>query len=310
MKGVLALKLLPAEQARLANARAVNPEAYEACLKGMQHWYRLTAGDLDSAEKYFELALKKDPTYAPADAGISLVWSTRRLLGTPRLEALPKGKEAAEKALKLDEAIAESHHARAVIKHYDWDWAGAEREYKRAIEINPSYPDARAYYSNLLMILGCPQEAMPQAERAVELDPFNPLFRALYAFGLLFVRRYDDAIAQARKVDSPLSTSVLIYAFFGKGMYDGMVAAERQFFSGDGEIEAAYDRGYAKGGAAGAERHVAEALAARSRKTYVDPWFVADSYLKAGDKGHALEWLEKAFEERGPQFARHHSSCV
>ncbi len=297
----LALQLLPAEKARLANVRAVNPEAYEAHLKGMQHWYRFTAGDLDSAEKYFELALQKDPNYAPAYAGISLIWGTRRHLGyAPRLEALPRGNAAAEKALALDEAIAESHYALAVIKHYDWDWVGAEREYNRAIEINPSYPDARAYYSNLLMILGRRQEAVPQAERALELDPFNPLFRALYTFGLLFVRRYDDAIAQARKVDSPLSTSILSFAFFGKGMYDEMVAAERQFFSGDDEIESACDRGYAEGGAAGAERHIAETLAARSRKTYVDPWFIADAYLRAGDKAHALEWLEKAFEERNP----------
>ncbi len=200
--GSLALTLLPAEQARLANVRAVNPDAYEAYLKGMQHWYKLTPGDIDAAQRYFEMALEKDPNYALAYVGIAMVWGGRQQMGVASpSEAAPKAKAAALKAVALDDTLAEVHFKLANVKAWsDWDWAGAEREFKRAIELNPNYPDARAYYSHLLNNMRRPDEAMAQIERAMELDPFNELFQAAYAVDLLYVRRYDEAIAQCRNV--------------------------------------------------------------------------------------------------------------
>jgi TolB-like protein len=308
--GSLALKLLPAEQARLANVRAVNPEAHDAYLKGLHHWYKFTPGDLNTAQQYFELALAKDPNYAPAYAGIALVWDGRQGIGiTPPGEAAPKAKAAALKAVALDDTAAEAHYALACIKTWsDWDWTGAEPEFKRAIEINPSYPEARAYYSHFLMIMRRPEQAMPQMERALQLDPFNALLQGFYCGDLLYVRRYDEAIALCRKMlrttpDSPFALGGLPLALSLRGMYPEALAAWKTYLTAtysDRDVEKALDRGYAEGGFAGAMRQAADALAARSRKTYVMPMDIAYLYVHAGEKGRALEWLEKSFERRDP----------
>ena len=308
--GALALKLLPAEQARLANIRSVNPEAHDAYLRGLHHWHRLTRGDLESAQKYFELALEKDPNYAPAYAGTSLVWAGLQQMGitSPR-EAGPRAKAAAEKAVALDGTVAEGHYALAAIKGWtDWDWLGAEPEFRRAIAINPSFPDARAYYSHLLMIMRRPEEAMQQIDLALQLDPFNPLFQSLYAVDLLFVDRVDDAIAQCRKTlrtapDSPVALSILPGALFSKGMYQEAFAAWKTSLhaSYGSEVERVFEQGYTKAGYRGAMRNVAEALVARSREMPVVPSMdIGSFYLEAGDKVQALDWLERALEERDP----------
>jgi TolB-like protein/tRNA A-37 threonylcarbamoyl transferase component Bud32 len=309
--GSLALKLLPAEQARLANVRSVNPEAYDAVLKGSHRWNKLTPGDLESAQRYFELALTKDPNYAAAYAGIASVWAVRQQTGfTPPAEAAPKMKEAALKAVALDETAAEAHHALAVVKTWsDWDWAGAETEFKRAIELNPSDPGARAWYSNFLMvIMRRPEEAMPQMERALQLDPLNELIQVWYGINLYYVRRYDEAIAQYRKVlrtapDYMLALGMLESALFMRGMYPEALAAYKTYLNtmyADRDVDKALEQGNAERGFAGAMQQAGNALAARSRKTYVLPWEIAMLYVQAGDKGRALEWLEKAFEVRDP----------
>ena len=307
--GSLALKLLPAEQARLANVRAVNPEAYDAYLRGVQHCYRLLPSDLDSAQKYFELALTKDPNYALAYAGISMVWAGRQQMGyAPPREAGPKAKAAAEKAIALGEGIAESHYASAIIKTWtDWDWAGAEAEFRRAIEINPGFPDARAYYSFLLMILQRPREALPQAERAMQLDPFNPLYPSYYAHHLFYVRRYDDAIAQARQAvqtqpNLPNAYIALWAAYRAKGMNKEAVAAAKARLApyGDPGVAGAFDRGYAQGGYPAAMKLAAEELTRLSNKSFVLPTDIAGLYVEAGQKMKALEWFEKGFEVHDP----------
>jgi TolB-like protein len=308
--GALALRLLPAEQTRLANVRAVNPDAYEAYLKGMQHWYKLTPADVDTALQYFQSALEKDPNYAPAYAGISLVWAGRQQMGfTSPSEAAPKAKAAALKAVALDDTAAEAHFVLAAVTTWsDWNWAAAEPEFRRAIDLNPSYPDARAYYSHLLNHLRRPEEAMAQIQRALELDPFNSLFHSLYSADLLYVRRYDDAIAQARSAlrtnpDDPVARNILWFAFSLKGMYQEALLESKAYLNsqyGDREVQEALDRGYAEGGYPGGMRRAAEALAARFRKTYAAPFDIAGLYVGAGQNAQALGWLEKAFEARDP----------
>jgi TolB-like protein/tRNA A-37 threonylcarbamoyl transferase component Bud32 len=167
--------ITPGEHARLTTTRPVNPEAYEAYLKGMQHWYRLTREDLETAREYFDLALEKDPNYAPAHAGLVLVWIGRRQMGyTAPREGGPKAKAAALKAIELDSTLAEAHSALASVNcFYEYDWAGGEAEFKRAIELNPNYADARASYSHVLMFMKRPEEAMAQIQRALEIDPLN-----------------------------------------------------------------------------------------------------------------------------------------
>ncbi len=308
--GEVKAAVTPQEKARLASARPVNPEAYDAYLKGLHHWYALTPADLDTAQRYFELALAKDPNYALAYAGVSLVWAGRQQMGfTAPSEAAPKAKAAALRAVALDDTVAEAHYALAIVRAWsDWDWSGAEPEFKRAIELNPSFPDGRAYYSHYLMNMQRPDEALPQMERALELDPFNALLQTLYAVDLLYVRRFDDAIAQARRAlqtapDCPPANCALWWAYEAKGMDNEAFAVAKPLYNsvyGVREVAEALDRGYAEGGYRVAMRRAADVLAAHARTTYVNPTDVANLYLSGGDKDRALEWLEKGLAARDP----------
>jgi TolB-like protein len=304
----LTLTLLPAERERLTNVRTVNPEAYEAYLQGLHHFYKLTPGDLDSAQQYFELALAKDSNSALAYTGIAMVWAGRNQMGiTPPREAAPKANAAALKAVALDDSLAEAHYALAIVKTWHvWDLPGAESEWKRAIELNPNFPDARAFYAHYLCIMGRLQEAEPQISRALQLDPFNTLFQSLHAIVFVYQHRYDDAIAHARTAlrtapDSPVAHNALWIGLFHKGMYKDAFLEAKANFPGDHETEEAFDRGYAEGGYPGAMRHAAELLAERYHKTYVEPAVVAQLYIYSGEKDLALQWMEKAFEVRDPQ---------
>jgi TolB-like protein/Tfp pilus assembly protein PilF len=320
MRGVLALQgeiasaiaekvraaLTPAERALVTSARPVNPEAYEAYLKGMQQAYQVTPQNIDAALEYFELALKKDPNYAPAHSGVALVWLFRVQMGyTAPREAGPKAKAAALKAIELDGTLAQAHSSLATVNcFYEWDWAGADVEYKKAIELNPSYPDTRAFYSHYLMIMKRPEEAMAQIQRALELDPLNAFFQAFYGIDLRCAGRDDDeAVVQFRKAlttspELPFAHTNLTDIFFRKAMYEESLAEAKASWPGDREVEEALTQGYAQSGYRGATRRAGDLLAARSRKAYVNPTDVALMYLWAGEEDLALKWLEKGFEVR------------
>jgi eukaryotic-like serine/threonine-protein kinase len=303
--GKMQVKLAPQEKARLASARQVNPEAYDAYLKGQFHWYKLTRPELDSALEYFELALDKDPHYGRAYAGIAHVWLGRQQQGyVPASEAAPKAKAAAAKALELDSTLAEVHFALASIKcNVDWDWEGADIEFRRAIELNPKYPDPRAYYSHLLYIMGRPEEAMVQIKRALELDPLSALFQDIYAMDLMYARQYDDAIALLRDTlttspNDPIALSALRSAYHMKRLYNEALEIWKASYAAKGDKEAveALAQGFAEGGYQGALRRVAETLAERSKTTFVTPWQIFTLYTRAGMNKEALDWLEKAYE--------------
>jgi len=193
----LAVRLLPAEEARLAVARTVNPEAYDASLRGSTLWQSLTAADLDAAQRDFELALGKDPSYAPSHAGLACVWLVRgqgSVTGTA--ETSSRAKAAAQQAIALDDSSAEAHEALAsVLTWSDWDWAGAGREWARALELNPNGANAHAYYAHYLAIMGRAAEGVAHSERAIELDPFNALYHGLHGVVLVYLRRWDEALA-------------------------------------------------------------------------------------------------------------------
>ncbi|MGH7536673.1 MAG: tetratricopeptide repeat protein, partial [Gemmatimonadales bacterium] len=305
----LALALLPDEEARLAEARPVDPEAYEAYLKGREHINKLTAADIETAEKYFQLALHKDPEYALAHTGISMVWIARQQMQyVPPREAVPQAKAAAERALALDSTLPEAHFRLAAIKTWsDWDWPGAEREFQRAIDLDPNYAEARAFYSHFLMIMRRPAEAMRQIKRALELDPLSELFRALYGHNLINLGRYDEAIAEFTSAlrtapGNPVVLGGLANAYYHKQMYVEALAAERSRWAagGDRDMVAALDRGHAEAGYRGAMHRAAETLAAKSRATNTAQFRVAQLYLRAGDQDQALAWLEKSYEARDP----------
>ena len=303
------VKLTAQEETRLASTRKVNPQAYDAYLKGHFHWGKLTPKDMEMAMQYFELARKEDPSFALAYAGIANVWGTYALFGLlPTHEASPKAIAAAEKALELDNTLAEVHFVFAAVKTWlEWDWEAAEIAYRKAIELNPNYPDVRAYYSHFLFSMQRPDEAMFQIERTMELDPFNPLFQSLYGVDFMFMRRYDEAIEQFQKAlktvpNHGAALDALGLVFHQKRMYEKSLEQRTAYYASMGFEEGvkALTRGYEKAGYTGAMNSAAEVWEELSQATYVLPWLIAELYAYAGNKDKALDWLEKGFEVGDP----------
>ncbi len=303
------LALTPQAEARLASVATIDPEVYEAYLKGQFHWYNLSGPDLDAALQYFAAVLDKDPDYAPAYAGISRVWIARQQLGlvAPR-DAAPSAKAAALEALNLDSTLAEAHYTLALVRTWlEWDWDGGESEFVQSIALDPAYPDVRAHYSHFLMIMGRFDEARDQMERALALDPLNALFQALHGMNLFFLRRYDEAIAQFRRTlqtarNHPLAHTGLWGAFHEERSYQEAQAELTMLIAlqGDRELDEAVAHGNAEGGYPGSMTRLAETLAARAGTAYVPPEMVARLFMYAGQTGRALEWLEKGFQAREP----------
>ncbi len=295
--------LTPQAEAHLASPRPVNPQVYDAYLRGQFHSQRGTPTDLDQALAYFQQALLLDSTYAPAHAGIALVWVRRGQfqLVTPR-EAAAHASAAVQQALALDSTLAEVHRTVASIRSFlEWDWAGGEAAFRKAIEINPNYPDARAMYAVFLAWMGRPEQARPHMERALELDPFNPLYRALNGHVLSFERRYAESIEQLQEAlriapNHPVAYSNLPSQYHLTGRYDEALAALRNFFPGDQELDEALDRGYAEGGYRAALVRYAETLGARPGAAEQLTSTVAIIYAWAGEKERTLEWLELAYQ--------------
>jgi len=301
------VKLTANETTRFGDARQVNPEAYEALLMGMQKASPLTPQAFDIALEYYELALKKDPNYAAAHLAVATTWLFRNQLGyTAPREAGPKAKTAVLKALELDSTLAEGHSLLAWVNFlYEWDWAGAEAEWKRAIELNPNHGDS--VYAHFLWVMKRPEEAMAQMERALQLDPLNEVVQLHHAFILQSAGRDDEAIVQVRKLlrtspQHPMLHQTLSVLLLRKAMYEESLAEMKASYSsiGDREVEEALTQGYAQSGYRGAMKRAADLLAARAHKTYVlsiDPAFL---YVIAGENAQALDLLEKSLEERSP----------
>jgi TolB-like protein/DNA-binding winged helix-turn-helix (wHTH) protein len=296
--------LAPAEATRLAEARQVDPEAYEAFLKGRFHALKYSPEDFNTALQYFQLATEKDPNYARAYTGIAFVWGLLGHFWMPGREAWPKQKAAALKAIGLDDTLAEAHEALAQHFWVERDWSAAQREFERAIELDPRCTDWRQAYYYFLAVRNRLEEAVAEIHRCLDSDPLNPRYHSDLAWMYLFRRRYGDAIAQFQKV---LKTEPnwwdahqgLWQAFHMKGMYDEAFTEAKNFYAalGDSRVVAVLESGQAEGGYREAMRRAAVTLAARSEQTYVKPWSIASVYAYAGDKDRALEWLEKAYQE-------------
>ncbi len=296
----------PEEAKRLASARPVHPEAYEAYLKGRFHWYKLSRDHLDTAMKYFQLALKQDRNYALAHVGIAYTWLSRGDTGiTPPPEAYQEGEAAARKASELDDTLSEVHEVLADLRFcYEWNWSDAEKEFQRAIQINPGSADAHLFYGDFLMSVNRPEEALAEDRRALDLDPLNFFFQCFYGWHLLYLGRPDEAISQLQKVlrTEPNFSSArmgLWGAFHQKHRYEEALAEAKKFFTvlGDTEVAARLN---AEAGYRGSMSLAAQELAARANRTHVPAIRVARLYAHAGDTDRALEWLEKAYEQREP----------
>jgi serine/threonine protein kinase/lipoprotein NlpI len=303
------ITLTPTEKTRLATAHQVNPQAYEAYLKGMSHLYRFTPQEIDAALHYFEQALEADPDYALAYVGISFVWGCREQFGLViPSEATPKNKAAAQKALELDDTLPEVHYKWAGIKTWsDWDWEAGEQAFKRALELKPNFAEALAYYSNLLCYMDRLDEALAMAERAQQLDPVNSVILSISATTYEYLRRYDDVIELYKTAlqTSPndfVALNSLWVDYYMKGMHEESLESAKAAFTvmGMAEIANVMARGYEEGGYRGAMTSAAETMAAFAKQTYVSPYFIASMYVSAEDKDNTMEWLEKAYEMRDP----------
>lgn len=303
------LELSPRDRARLARARPVDPEAYDLYLKGLFHVNKRTPRDLEIALQHFQRAVEKDPNYADAYAGIANVWGYQGAL----FGMVPPGlshsefRQAAEKALELDDTSSQAHLVMArFYSEHAGEWSGAEREHRRAIELSPNDANVHAGYGHFLTGQGRFQEAEAEIVKSLELDPQSPPSHGLHCNLLLDMRRHDEAIAACQKALAlnPLAPNPhfrLLVAYHFKGLdRQAIEEAKIQFgrVEGDTEAAAAVERGYRQGGFVVAMRRAAETLAARSRGASVRPGRVAQFYALAREKDRALEWLQKSFDEQ------------
>jgi serine/threonine-protein kinase len=300
----LAISLLPAEQNRLAASRPVNPEAYEAYLKGRFHWQNLAPKELDAAMSYFELAVQKDPNYAAPYTGMGTVFGLRCQTGVMRCrEAVTKWKEVILKAKELDPELPEVQAQTAAIAYYvDWDWPRAEQEFRRAIDLDASDPDTHMWYADYLVnVAGRFDEGIAEVRRAVELDPRNSLHRVRLGVALLDAHREDEAISVLQQVskDDPGMRQAqinLVNAFVLKKMHKEALALMMEN-AATPAIAEAQQRAYAEGGFPRVARIRPDTMVRQSQTAYVSPGGIAGAYARAGEVALALDWLEKAYEE-------------
>jgi serine/threonine protein kinase/tetratricopeptide (TPR) repeat protein len=311
ISGNLQVRLTSEEKTRLAKSSATNPEAYQLYLRGRYHANQTTEAELRKSIEYFQQAIDKDPGYALAYAGLADSYSA---LGggwmyLPPTDTLPKAKAAAEKALELDDTLAEAHAALAYATFFDWDWPGAEREFKRAIELNPNSALSHDRYAECLKTRLRFNESIAEAQRALELDPLSPdIFSQLGNFYLM-TRRYDESIAQFQKAldlnpNLPVVRAMLAMAYAMKRMYPQALAeydkiADQDKVTGAGNQFAAGMLGwiYAVSGRRTDALKIAQEFKDLSAHTYIDFYWSGVIYAGLGDKDEAFRLLEKSYQE-------------
>lgn len=305
----LHLRMTDEERSRVSKRHTINAEAYQLYLKGRYQWNKRTQVGLEKSIEYFTEALEKDPTYAQAYAGMADSYNILARFNFVRpQDAYPKARAAATKALGIDEMLAEAHSSLAVVKmDYEWDLSGAEREFKRAIELNPSYASAHQWYGLMLMSRGRTEEALAETKTAQQLDPLSLIVDMGVGGLYIYARRFDEAIAYLEKVrelhpEAFQPDSNLAYVYEIKGMKDEAVASyvKSRTLAGDTEERiAALKNAYAVSGWKGyLQKRVDEMKEHAKRQRYTSPFSIALIYAQMGEKNEALAWLEKTYEER------------
>jgi TolB-like protein/Tfp pilus assembly protein PilF len=300
------MKLNPQEQAHQTTPRSVNPEAYDAYLKGRSQWYKISRQGINDAERSFQLALEKDPNYALAYAGLADVWMMRADAGyAAPSETLPKAKAAALKALQLDDTLSEAYVSLANIEAgYERDWSAAGQHFRRAIELNPNSADAHFMYADYLISLKREGEWRAEAQQAMNLDPMNSFLRCFYGWHLVYLGRYDEAIDLLQKVAAAQPSSAhlgLWGAYYRKHKEKEALEEAVKFYEAlpDHEaVVAALRTGYQQAGYRAGMKRAADILADRAQHSHVAGVRIARLYAHAGDADRALFWLEKAYEAR------------
>ena len=313
ISGNLRVRLTIEEKTRLGKPDAANAEAYQLYLKGRYHANQGTAEGYKKGIEYFQQAIDKDPGYALAYA--SLADSYVGLGGgnayAPPRETLPKAKAAATKALELDETLGEAHAALGYAGFFsDWNWAKAEREFRRAIELNPNNAISHAVYSEILGTQERFDESVAEGERAQKLDPLSPHALTQLGYAYLSTRRYDEAIAQFQSAlelnpDAGAIRAQLAWAYGAKRMYPQAIAEyekiaepEKAMTEENQTVTSGLGWVYAVSARRADALKLMKELNDLSSHAYIDPYNVAVIYAGLGDKDAAFRWLEKGYEQR------------
>jgi eukaryotic-like serine/threonine-protein kinase len=286
-----------------------DPEAYQLYLKGRFYWEKRTPESLDKSRDYFNQAIEKDPNYALAYAGLADYYDVvPDYAPVPSSEAEPKARAAAQKALAIDDSLAEAHAVLADGYATQWEWSAAEREFKRALELSPNSANTHKLYWLYLSSQGRHQEALAEIRNAIRLDPLNLKYNDNLGQEYVEGGEYDLGVEQFKKVVEmdPSFASVhgdlaSVYLFTGK--YDLWIQESQTEFnlSHQAEYEAIYKevgKVYAQSGIDAALREWAKQLIELSKRRYEDPAFIGFVYAKAGDKDQAFAWLEKGLKEK------------
>ena len=306
------IRNLSSEERKLLTKRHTdNVEAYRAYLKGRYFWNKRTQAELQQSLTYFRQAIDFDPTYSSAYAGMAdayalLVWQEQ----LPSSEFIARAKAAANRALEIDETLAEPHASLGFVKFwYDWDFAGAESEFRRAIELDPDYATAHHWYGESLCLMGRFDDGFKELRLAQQVDPLSAIISADVGKLLFMARQPDQAIEQLQKTleldpNLPLAHLFLAVAWNKKGLHEQAIAELERIANGPGSraiFKATLGFVYGQSGREAEALTILDALiGSTSPAHYVSPFHIALIYVGLGKKDQAIEWLEKAETERDP----------
>ncbi len=303
----LRLQLGGREQQLLSKRHTSDPRAFELYLKGRFQWNKRNAEGLYRAIEFFNQAIEIDPQYALAYAGLADVYNLLDIwAGLPTKETFPRAKAAAEKALSIDDELAEAHTSLAyAIQTYEWDWNAAEKEYKRALELNPNYATAHQWYAEFLTAVGRFDEAEREGRKALSLDPMSPIINAVVAWNRTMARRYDTAIEQGIRATQLFPDFMAAHAYLGLAYLesgkpqDALVSLRRARDLLDiVVIETWLARAELASGNRAAAEKIARDLESRGSREYLPPYYMAVLYAHLGDRDRAFAEMNRAVAER------------
>ncbi len=302
---MLRLQLGGREQQLLAKKHTTDPRAYELYLKGRFQWNKRDAQGLYKAIEYFNQAIEIDPQYALAYAGLADCYNLLDIwAGLPTNETFPRAKAAAQKALSIDDGLAEAHTSLAYAIHtYEWDWPAAEREYKRAIALNPNYATARQWYAEFLTAVGRFDEAEAQGKKALELDPMSPIINAVVAWNLTMARHFDAAIEQGKRTTQLFPAFMPGHAYLGLAYLEAGRGREAiaPFTTARKELDIpVFVTWLARAHLAAGDRKTAESLLRelKRKNDYLPAYYMASLYAHLGEHDLAFRELDRALQER------------
>jgi eukaryotic-like serine/threonine-protein kinase len=303
----LRLQLSAADQQKLTKGSTDNPEAYQFYLKGKYYTNKFTKDGFAKGIDYFNQAIAIDPNYGLAYNGLAYNYINQVDWFIRPNEAGPKARDAANKALAINDADADAHVSRAIVAHwYEWDWAAAEREFKRAIELNPNDSEAHGYYSWFLAPMGRKDEAVAEAKRSQQLDPFSSLANFIVGSALVFTRQWDPAIEQLRSAKELDPTFWFAPCFLGRAyehkgrMPESIAEFQRalELERDNPEIWSGLGHAYALSGKKAEAQKVLVHLKGLSAHSYVAPFDFAVIYAGLGEQDQAIAWLNRAYVDR------------